>query len=126
MGYCSDGQKIYQHICCRLLDAVSRSKELLDAGRTQEARELLAQVTAEIGGSIGSSRGQTVCLKESEQTAKEQPPGGVFRRAALHFIQGSLPQAPVRHQQAVLLQQSFCLVQGLRRGHIDGRASHVG
>ena len=88
--------------------------------------ELLSRAFAEIGGSIGSSRGQTVCLKEPEQTAKEQPPGGTLRRAALHFIQSFLPQAPVRHQQAVRLhqvvrlQQGFCLVQGRCRGHIDG------
>ena len=66
MGYCSDGQKIYQHICCRLLSAVSRSRELLDAGRIQEARDLLAQVTAEIDEIIENPRGKTVSLKKPE------------------------------------------------------------
>ena len=54
MGYCSDGQKIYQHICCRLLSAVSRSRELLDAGRIQEARDLLARTREEVDRLIES------------------------------------------------------------------------
>lgn len=66
MGYCSDGQKIYQHICCRLLSAVSRSRELLDAGRIQEARDLLAQVTAEIDEIIESPRAVTLHLEEAD------------------------------------------------------------
>ena len=39
---------------------------LLDAGRIQEARDLLAQVTAEIDEIIESPRGKTVSLKKPE------------------------------------------------------------
>ena len=37
MEYCPDSKRIYQHICCRMTLAISRSLELLEQGRWQEA-----------------------------------------------------------------------------------------
>ena len=35
MEYCPDSKRIYQHICCRMTLAISRSLELLEQGRWQ-------------------------------------------------------------------------------------------
>ena len=43
MEYYPDTRQGYQQICCRMARAISHSVDLLDQGRCQEARDLLAR-----------------------------------------------------------------------------------
>ena len=66
MEYCPDSKRIYQHICCRMRLAISRSLELLEQGRWQEARDLLSRAQEEVDRLIESPRGVTLHLEEAD------------------------------------------------------------
>ena len=52
--YYPDTRQGYQQICCRMARAISHSVDLLDQGRCQEARDLLARTREEVDRLIES------------------------------------------------------------------------
>ena len=66
MEYYPDTRQGYQQICCRMARAISRSVDLLDQGRCQEARDLLARSREEVDRLIESPRVVTLHLEEAD------------------------------------------------------------
>ena len=65
MEYYLDARQGYQQLCCRMARAISRSVDLLDRGRCQEARELLARTREEVDRLIESPQAVTLHLEET-------------------------------------------------------------
>ena len=66
MEYYPDTRQGYQQICCRMARAISHSMDLLDQGRSQEARDLLARTREEVDRLIESPRAVTLHLEEAD------------------------------------------------------------
>ena len=66
MAYYPDTGQGYQQICCRMIQAISRSVDLLDQGRCQEARDLLARTREAVDRLIESPRAVTLHLEEAD------------------------------------------------------------
>ena len=66
MEYYPDTRQGYQQICCRMARAISRGVDLLDQGRCQEARDLLARTREAVDRLIESHRGTVLHLEERD------------------------------------------------------------
>ena len=66
MEYYPDTRQGYQQICCRMARAISRGVELLDQGRCQEARDLLARAREAVDRLIESPRAVTLHPEEAD------------------------------------------------------------
>ena len=67
MEYRSDSRQFYLQLCSRMVGTISRSVALLDQGRSQEARDLLAKTRAEIDALIEGPPGATLRLSDADR-----------------------------------------------------------